>query len=177
MVGQQHVLDPSRVPPGRAALWVQLQEVPFAPSSDAAGELDVSAGWDDERLVGGYVERVLGRIEAHAPGLRALVTRWSAVSPAGVAAANRNAVRGDPYGGSAELDHNLIWRPGLGSGHLVARQLLAVPHSSVACSPQGERSCGDPSPGHGSTGRRQGPGAARRATPGTGRADATVRCR
>ncbi|MCX4586368.1 hypothetical protein [Streptomyces sp. NBC_01481] len=62
---------------------MQLQEVPFAPSSDAAGELDVSAGWDDERLVAGYVERVLGRIEAHAPGLRALVTRWSAVSPAG----------------------------------------------------------------------------------------------
>ncbi|WP_331732799.1 hypothetical protein OG592_42465 (plasmid) [Streptomyces avidinii] len=30
----------------------------------------------------------------------------------GGAAANRNAVRGDPYGGSAELDHNLIWRPG-----------------------------------------------------------------
>ncbi|MFE0379569.1 hypothetical protein ACFW1M_29315 [Streptomyces inhibens] len=85
MVGQQHVLGPSRVPPGRAVLWVQLQEVPFAPSSDASGELDVSAGWDDERLVAGSVERVLGRIEAHAPGLRALVTRWSAVSPAGIA--------------------------------------------------------------------------------------------
>ncbi|MFG2827784.1 hypothetical protein ACGFWI_10010 [Streptomyces sp. NPDC048434] len=70
-----------------------------APSSDAAGEPDVSAGWDDERLVAGHVERVLGRIEVHAPGLRALVTRWSAASPAGIAAANRNAVRGDPYGG------------------------------------------------------------------------------
>ncbi|MEU8916761.1 hypothetical protein [Streptomyces nigrescens] len=26
---------------------------------DAAGELDVSAGWDDERLVAGHVEGVL----------------------------------------------------------------------------------------------------------------------
>ncbi|MFJ2194171.1 hypothetical protein ACIOJE_40620 [Kitasatospora sp. NPDC087861] len=75
MVSQQHVLDPSRVAPGRAALWVQLQEVPSAPSSDAAGELDLSAGWGDERLVAGCVERMLGRTEAHAPGLCALVTR------------------------------------------------------------------------------------------------------
>src|SRR5499433_2318149 len=29
VVGQQHVLDPSRVPEGAAALWLQLQEVPF----------------------------------------------------------------------------------------------------------------------------------------------------
>jgi hypothetical protein len=175
---------------------MQLQEVPFAPSSDAAGELDVSAEWDDERLVAGYVERVLSRVEAHAPGLRALVPqpRWSAVSPAGINAANHNAVRGDPYGCSAELDQNLIWRPGPSSSrHCTAVPGLwnigastypgpvspgvpdtwspgscsAVPHSSVACSPLGERSCGDPSPGHGSTGRWQGPGAARRAAPGT----------
>ncbi|MER6979195.1 hypothetical protein ABT317_19935 [Streptomyces carpinensis] len=113
--------------------------------------LDVSAGWSDNRLVAAYVERVLGRIESHAPGLRAVVTRWSAVSPAEIAAANLNAVHGDPYGGSAEFDQNLIWRPGPsmsrhrtavpglwhigasthpgpglsgGSGHLVARQLL-----------------------------------------------------
>jgi phytoene dehydrogenase-like protein len=46
VVGQQHVLDPSRVPPGAAALWVQLQEVPFAPLGDAAGELDPGGGWD-----------------------------------------------------------------------------------------------------------------------------------
>ncbi|GAA2260087.1 hypothetical protein GCM10010430_50180 [Kitasatospora cystarginea] len=55
--------------------------------------------------------------EAHAPGLRALVTRWSAVRPAGLAAANRNAVRGDPYGGSAD-------RP---DPHLVAGAVVEPP--------------------------------------------------
>jgi phytoene dehydrogenase-like protein len=68
--------------------------------------------------------------------------------------ANTNAVNGDPYGGSAELFQNLLWRPfpeaaghrtaiqglwhigasthpgpGLsgGSGHLVAQKLTAPP--------------------------------------------------
>ena len=68
-----------------------------------------------------------------------------------LAAHNVNAVHGDPYGGSAELDQNFLWRPtpagarhttpvpglwhigasthpgpglGGGSGHLVAQRLL-----------------------------------------------------
>lgn len=53
VVGRQHVRAPSRVAPGRAALRVQLQEVPFAPSSDAAGEPDVSAPWPAHRRANG----------------------------------------------------------------------------------------------------------------------------
>lgn len=53
VVGPQHVRAPSRVAPGRAALRVQLQEVPFAPSSDAAGEPDVSAPWPAHRRANG----------------------------------------------------------------------------------------------------------------------------
>jgi phytoene dehydrogenase-like protein len=150
VVGQQHLLDPSRVPVGAAALWLQLQEVPFAPVGDAAGELDVSGGWDGA-LAGGYAERVLDRIEAQAPGLRELVVGLDVITPADLASYNPNAVAGDPYGGSAELDQNFLWRPlatapghatpvprlwhigasthpgpglGGGSGHLVARRLL-----------------------------------------------------
>jgi phytoene dehydrogenase-like protein len=145
VVGQQHVLDPSRVPAGAAALWLQLQEVPFAPVGDAAGELDVSAGWD-AALARGYADRVLDRVAAHAPGLRDLVVGTDVITPADLAAYNPNAVAGDPYGGSAELDQNFMWRaghatpvprlwhigasthpgPGLGgaSGHLVAGRLL-----------------------------------------------------
>ena len=145
VVGQQHVLDPSRVPAGAAALWLQLQEVPFAPVGDAAGELDAAGGWD-AALARAYVERVLDRVEAHAPGLRELVVGLDVITPADLAAYNPNALAGDPYGGSAELDQNLLWRPGhatpvprlwhigasthpgpgLGgaSGHLVARRLL-----------------------------------------------------
>jgi phytoene dehydrogenase-like protein len=145
VVGQQHVLDPSRVPAGAAALWLQLQEVPFAPIGDAAGELDAAGEWD-AALARGYAERVLDRVAAHAPGLREQVVELDVITPADLAAYNPNAIAGDPYAGSAELDQNLLWRPshatpiprlwhigasthpgaGLGgaSGHLVARRLL-----------------------------------------------------
>jgi phytoene dehydrogenase-like protein len=151
VVGQQHVLDPSRVPSGAAALWLQLQEVPYAPVGDAAGELDTARGWD-AALANGYAGRVLDRVAAYAPGLRDLVVGLDVITPDDVAAYNPNALAGDPYGGSAELDQNFLWRPlaaapghatpvprlwhigasthpgpGLGgaSGHLVAGRLLA----------------------------------------------------
>ncbi len=150
VVGQQHVLDPSRVPAGAAALWLQLQELPFAPVGDAAGELDVGRGWDGE-LAAGLTDRVLDRIAAHAPGLRERVLGVDVITPPDLLARNPNALAGDPYAGSAELDQNFLWRPlaaapkhatpvprlwhigasthpgpGLGgaSGHLVAGALL-----------------------------------------------------
>ncbi|MGW9211541.1 phytoene desaturase family protein [Embleya sp. NPDC055664] len=150
VVGQQHVLDPSRVPEGAAALWLQLQELPYVPGGDAAGELDTGGGWTKE-LTHGYVRRVLARIARHAPGLSKRVLAWDAVTPTDLASANPNAVAGDPYGGSAELDQNFLWRPlpaaarhatsvpglwhigasthpgpglGAGSGHLVAQRLI-----------------------------------------------------
>jgi phytoene dehydrogenase-like protein len=150
VVGQQHLLDPSRVPAGAAALWLQLQEVPFAPVRDAAEELAPAGNWTAD-LANGYAERVLDRVAAHAPGLRELVVGLDVITPADLVAYNPNAVAGDPYGGSAELDQNFLWRPlatspghatpvprlwhigasthpgpGLGgaSGHLVAGRLL-----------------------------------------------------
>ncbi|WP_309116284.1 NAD(P)/FAD-dependent oxidoreductase [Saccharothrix sp.] len=145
VVGQQHVLDPSRVPRGAAALWLQLQEVPFAPAGDAAGELDTSNGWTRE-LADAYATRVLDRVAAHAPGLAATIRAVDVVTPVDLAAHNVNAVHGDPYGGAGELDQSFLWRPGprgtvpglwhigasthpgpgLGgaSGHLVAQRLL-----------------------------------------------------
>jgi phytoene dehydrogenase-like protein len=110
VVGQQHVLDPSRVPPGAAALWLQLQEVPFAPVGDAAGVLDVADGWTAE-LARGYADRVLDRVAVHAPGLRELVLGVDVITPVDLAAYNANALSGDPYAGSAELDQNFFWRP------------------------------------------------------------------
>jgi phytoene dehydrogenase-like protein len=149
VVGQQCVLDPSRAPLGKATLWLQLQEVPFAPVGDAAGVLAVDGGWTTE-LKEGYMERVLGRLERFAPGTRDSVLAWDILAPTDLARENPNAVKGDPYGGSAELFQNLLWRPfpeaaghrtpvrglwhigasthpgpGLsgGSGHLVAQKL------------------------------------------------------
>ncbi|ASR34980.1 dehydrogenase [Prauserella marina] len=144
VVGQQHVLDPARVPDGAASLWIQLQEVPFAPKGDAARELDTSGGWAGS-LGRAFTNRVLARITEQAPGLSALVRHVDVLTPADLASANPNAVAGDPYGGSAELDQSLWWRPphrtpvpklwhigasthpgaglGGGSGHLVATAL------------------------------------------------------
>lgn len=110
VVGQQYLLDPSRVPDDAAALWIQLQEVPFAPSGDAAGELDTSAGWT-KGLADGYARRVLDRIAVHAPGLHQKVRAVDVITPPDLGAYNPNAVAGDPYGGSAELDQNFVWRP------------------------------------------------------------------
>lgn len=149
VVGQQSLMDPSRAPAGQATLWLQLQEVPFSPKGDAAGVLTVAQGWSNELKVG-FMERVLGKIEEFAPGLRESILAWDILSPQDLSLANVNAVNGDPYGGSAELFQNLLWRPfpeaaghetsvkglwhigasthpgpGLsgGSGHLVARKL------------------------------------------------------
>lgn len=150
VVGQQCVLDPSRAPDGQATLWLQLQELPFVPRGDAAGELDVTGGWTPE-LENAYLDRVIARIEHFAPDTATRILAREIHSPAALTRANPNAVAGDPYGGSAELDQNLLWRPfpagaahdgvlpglwhigasthpgpGLSgaSGHLVARRLL-----------------------------------------------------
>jgi phytoene dehydrogenase-like protein len=116
VVGQQCVLDPTRAPAGRATLWIQLQELPWAPVGDAAGEIDTGRGWKPD-VVDAYADRVLARIERFAPGLGASVLARHVIAPPDLAAANANAVQGDPYGGAAELDQSLLWRPGTGTGH------------------------------------------------------------
>ena len=150
VVGQQSVLDPSRVPPGAGSLWLQLQEVPYAPCGDSAGKLTTGNGWSED-LKKGYLDRVIARVGQFAPSLESSILAADVISPADLERENPNAVHGDPYSGSAELDQNLLWRPvpsaarhrtdipglwhigasthpgpglGAGSGHLVAQQLL-----------------------------------------------------
>ncbi|WP_235871150.1 phytoene desaturase family protein [Rhodococcus spongiicola] len=134
VVGQQFLLDSSRVPPGAGALWLQLQEVPYG------------AGWTPE-LARAHAQRAIDRVAAHA---ELDVLAVDVISPADLADYNVNAVGGDPYGGSSELDQSFLWRPlpdagrhrthvkglwhigasthpgaglGAGSGHLVATTL------------------------------------------------------
>lgn len=154
VVGQQSRLDPTRVPEGAGSLWIQLQELPNVPLGDAAGELVCDGRWEPA-LAAAYAERILDRIEAHAPGLRERMLDVVVRSPADLEAHNPNAIGGDPYGGAADLDQRLLWRPfpkaarhqtavpglwhigaathpgpGLNgaSGHLVAQALLASPN-------------------------------------------------
>jgi phytoene dehydrogenase-like protein len=115
-VGQQCLLDPSRAPDGAATLWLQLQEAPYRPVGDAAGRITVDGRWTPS-VLDAYGDRVLARLETFAPGVRDHVVGRHCLSPADLERANPNAVAGDPYGGAAELDRSLIWRPGAGSGH------------------------------------------------------------
>jgi phytoene dehydrogenase-like protein len=115
VIGQQYLLDPTGVPAGAAALWLQLQEVPYAACGDAAGELDTTHGWT-KALAEGYADRVLDQIARHAPDLRDKIRAIDILTPEELRARNPNAVNGDPYGGSTELDQSLLWRPLASSG-------------------------------------------------------------
>jgi hypothetical protein len=115
VVGQQYLLDPARVPAGAAALWLQLQEVPYAPGGDAAGELDTTQGWA-KALAEGYANRVLDRVARHAPDLRDKIRVIDVLTPGNLHDCNPNAIGGDPYGGSAEMDQCFLWRPLASSG-------------------------------------------------------------
>jgi phytoene dehydrogenase-like protein len=153
VVGQQHILDSSRVPEGTGALWIQLHEVPFVPLGDARDELDVSQGWTLD-LAHQYADRVLDRLAPHVGRLHESVLHVDVITPKALNAYNTNAVHGDPYAGDSQLDQSFLWRPfpqasshrtaitnlwhigasthpgaGLGgtSGHLVAQNLLANP--------------------------------------------------
>lgn len=152
VVGQQSLIDPSRAPEGKATLWLQLQEVPFEPIGDAAGKIDVSGGWSNDSVRKHYLDRVIERIETFAPGMTSSILASHIIAPNDLATANPNAIAGDPYAGSAELDQNLRWRPypgavnhqtpvkglwhigaathpgpglGAGSGHMVAQRIIS----------------------------------------------------
>ena len=98
IVGQQDRADPSRVPPGAASLWVECH-CPAVP-------VDAPADW-----AGAFAERLLDRLEAHAPGLRAHVVDTAATPPLGLQERDPNLVGGDVGGGSAAPDQLVVFRP------------------------------------------------------------------
>jgi phytoene dehydrogenase-like protein len=67
-------------------------------------------------LAEGYANRVLDRIARHASDLSHKIRGIDILTPDDLLARNPNAVNGDPYGGSAELDQSLLWRPLASSG-------------------------------------------------------------
>jgi len=103
ILGQQDRADPTRVPAGAASLWVECH-CPARPRGDAADEL--GADWAP-----GFAERVLDRLEAHAPGLRDLVVDTGVLTPLDLQGLDPNLVGGDVGGGSAAPDQMLVLRP------------------------------------------------------------------
>ena len=110
-VGQPTALDPSRAPPGKAILWLQLPEAPRVLKGDAAGEIETPADgrWSDgaRALRGSRREYLISAID----GLRDSVLARRVYSPSDLEAMNINLVGGDPYGGFCGLDQFFIWRP------------------------------------------------------------------
>jgi len=97
LVGQMHVVDPTRSPPGTGTVWAYTH-VP-----------------NGEKLEGDSLERFAdvmeGVIERYAPGFRACVRRRHAMGPADLEARNANLVGGAINGGTAALHQQLVFRP------------------------------------------------------------------
>jgi phytoene dehydrogenase-like protein len=111
-VGQPTALDPSRAPPGKAILWLQLPEAPRVIKGDAAGAIETppDGRWNEgtrER----FADRVQSILDRHTEGFSETVIARRAYSPADLEALNVNLVGGDPYGGFCGLDQFFLWRP------------------------------------------------------------------
>jgi len=109
--GQPTALDPTRAPDGAAILWIQLQEVPYRPVGDAAGEIDVGdGGWTPE-LESAYADRIVAQLARRIANLPEAIAGRAILSPAELERRNPNFVRGDIYAGATTLDQSYLWRP------------------------------------------------------------------
>jgi phytoene dehydrogenase-like protein len=111
-VGQPAALDPSRCPPGKSILWLQLPEAPRFIKGDAAGEITVPGdGTWSATVREKFADRIEAILASHIENFRANVIARKAYSPADLEAMNMNLVGGDPYGGFCGIDQFFIWRP------------------------------------------------------------------
>jgi len=99
VVGQPTVADPSRAPDGGHVLWLETH-VPPHPKEGS---------WSQLREP--FLERVLDRLDAHAPGVRSSICGHAVHTPPDLEAMNPNLVDGDLGGGSNALDQQLVFRP------------------------------------------------------------------
>ena len=107
-VGQPSRLDPSRCPPGKAVLWLQIPDAPRAIKGDAAGQI---AGRDWPEVREAFADRIEAILAHHIKDFAAIKLARRAYSPADLAALNINLVGGDPYGGACAIDQFFLWRP------------------------------------------------------------------
>ncbi len=98
VIGQQSLLDPTRAPAGKHTLWAYSHVPPR-----------LKEGWTAAR--DHFADRIEERIEGLAPGFRQLILGRAVFSPADLEAMNENLVDGDLGGGSAQITHQLFWRP------------------------------------------------------------------
>jgi phytoene dehydrogenase-like protein len=97
--GQYSMADPSRMPSGKEIAWAYTH-VPQG-VTDAWSEAEIEA----------FVVRIEERIEALAPGFRALIRARHVLTPAGLEARDRNLEGGAINAGTAQLHQQLFFRP------------------------------------------------------------------
>jgi phytoene dehydrogenase-like protein len=98
VIGQQSLADPTRAPAGRHTLWAYSR----VPSS-------IDGGWAASRER--FADRVEARIEELAPGFRRRILARAIWSPDDLEAMDANLLGGDLGGGSADIRHQLFFRP------------------------------------------------------------------
>ena len=97
ILGQQDRADPPRGPEGGASLWVECH---------CPAEPEGKRRWEER-----FADRLVARLEAHAPGLTGSIVERTVTSPAGLQALDPNLVGGDVGGGSATVDQMVVFRP------------------------------------------------------------------
>lgn len=109
-LGQPHRLDPSRVPDGKAILWLQIPDAPRQVKGDAAGEIPTDGTWS-EATREAFADRIEAILKRHIKDFDTIKLARRAYSPADLEAMNINLVGGDPYGGLCTIDQFFIFRP------------------------------------------------------------------
>ena len=108
VVGQPTAIDPSRAPPGKHVLWIQVRALPSTILGDALGHIGAMA-WDAAKEA--YAERVLDILDTYAPGMRCKILARSVWSPLDLERENPCLIGGDNLTGSHHLDQNFFFRP------------------------------------------------------------------
>jgi phytoene dehydrogenase-like protein len=109
-VGQPHRLDPSRVPGGKAILWLQIPDAPRVVKGDAAGEIATDGSWS-EATREAFADRIEAILRRHIKDFDRIKLARRAYSPEDLEQMNINLVGGDPYGGLCTIDQFFIFRP------------------------------------------------------------------
>lgn len=108
VVAQPSHADPSRAPPGGAAVRIQVRAVPARIAGDAAGQI---AGREWDAIKEAFCERVIDQLVEHAPNLRAVRLAQSIMSPLDFERENPNLIGGDCVSGSHHPAQNYFSRP------------------------------------------------------------------
>jgi phytoene dehydrogenase-like protein len=108
LLGQYSMVDPTRAPAGKDTAWAYTH-TPQDPRGDA-GPDGLTGAWD-ERETELFVARMEDQVEELAPGFKSLIRARHVFTPRTFPEADENLVNGAVNGGTAQVHHQVIFRP------------------------------------------------------------------